>query len=167
MQAGRRSCLQLFPSPTYSRLNISIFRAHTAARKGGPVGINYLAVIVAALSGFAVGAVWYGPLFGKQWMLVSGVQNDQPRMNVPGMYGLTFVLSLVAAVVLALVIHGLHATGVVGGARTGFLLWLGFILTVRVTEALFNRTHMRLVMIDTGYRLVWIVVMGIILAVWH
>jgi hypothetical protein len=131
------------------------------------VGINYLAVIVAALSGFAVGAVWYGPLFGKQWMLVSGVRNDQPRMNVPGVYGLTFLLSLVAAVILALVIHEMHATGILGGARTGFMLWLGFILTVRVTEALFNRTDMRLVMLDVGYRLVWTVVMGIILAVWH
>ena len=131
------------------------------------MGINYLAVIVAALSGFTVGAIWYGPLFGKQWMLVSGVQNNQPRMNVPGMYGLTFVLSLVAAVVLELVIHKMHARGVIAGVRIGFMLWLGFMLTVRVTEALFNRTDMRLVMIDTGYRLVWTVVMGIILAVWH
>ena len=35
--------------------------------------INYWAVVVAALSGFAVGALWYGPLFGRQWMAASGV----------------------------------------------------------------------------------------------
>jgi hypothetical protein len=131
------------------------------------MGINYVAVLVAALSGFAVGAVWYGPLFGRQWLTVSGVQGDPEHIAIPGVYGVTLVMSLLAAIVLALVIHQLHTTGILGGARIGFLLWLGFILTVRVTEALFNRTNMRLVMIDTGYRLVWAVLMGIILAVWH
>jgi len=132
------------------------------------MGINYLAVIVAALSGFAVGAIWYGPLFGKQWILVAGpVTEEPPRVNAPGVYALTFVLSLLAAVVLAIVVHLVHASGVIAGARIGFLLWLGFILTVRVTEALFNGTNMRLVMIDAGYRLIWVVVMGVILSVWQ
>ena len=132
------------------------------------MGINYVAVLVAALSGFAVGAIWYGPLFGRQWSVVSGSHDAQrANVNVPGVYALTFILSLIAAMVLALIIHQVHATGVIAGVRISFLLWLGFILTVRVTEALFNGTDMRLVMIDAGYRLVWTVVMGVILAVWH
>jgi hypothetical protein len=134
--------------------------------EGGPMGINYLAVMVAALSGFVVGAIWYGPLFGRQWTTVSGVEGA-PRLAFSGVYALTLVMSLMAAVVLALVIHEVHATGILGGTRVAFMLWLGFIVTVRFTEAMFNRTSMRLVMIDTGYRLVWVVVMGIILAVWH
>jgi hypothetical protein len=132
------------------------------------LGINYVAVLVAALSGFAVGAIWYGPLFGKHWMLVAGPQNEEnPRFNVPGIYALTFLLSLLAAVIMALVMHQVHASGALAGARIGALLWLGFILTVRVTEAMFNGTNMRLVMIDAGYRLIWTVVMGVILGVWR
>jgi len=132
------------------------------------VGINYVSVLVAALSGFAVGAIWYGPLFGRQWSTVTGTPDAQKAsVNVPAVYLLTFVLSLIAAMILALVIHQVHATGAIAGARIAFLLWLGFILTVRVTEALFNGTDMRLVMIDTGYRLVWAVVMGVILAAWR
>jgi hypothetical protein len=132
------------------------------------MGINYVAVLVAALSGFAVGAIWYGPLFGRQWMMAAGPPPEEtPRFNIPGVYALTFVLSLLAALVLALVINQVHADGVLDGARISFLLWLGFILPVRVTEALFNGTNMRLVMIDSGYRLVWAVVMGVILAAWH
>lgn len=130
--------------------------------------INYVAVLVAALSGFAVGAIWYGPLFGKHWMSAAGpVTEEQPRVNIPGIYGLTFLLSLLAAVILALIIDQANASGVIAGARIGFLLWLGFILTVRVTEALFNGTNMRLAMIDSGYRLIWAVVMGVIIAAWR
>ncbi len=132
------------------------------------MGINYVAVLVAALSGFAVGAIWYGPLFGRQWSMASGTHNPETaNVNVPAVYLLTFVLSLIAAMILALIIHQVHATDALAGARISFLLWLGFILTVRVSEALFNGTDMRLVMIDSGYRLVWAVVMGVILAEWH
>jgi hypothetical protein len=46
-------------------------------------------------------------------------------------------------------------------------MWLGFVVTVLITDALFNRGSMKLVGIDSGYRLVWAAVMGIILAVWH
>jgi hypothetical protein len=130
--------------------------------------INYLAVMAAALSGFVVGALWYGPVLGRQWMASAGVTAEDVRdTNFPRIYGVTFLMSLVAAYVLAHVVDRFEATTLAGGAQAGFWLWLGFIFTVRVTEALFNRTSMRLVAIDTGYRLVWLVVMGIILAVWR
>ena len=130
--------------------------------------INYLAVVVAALSGFAVGAVWYGPLLGKQWMAVTGIKAaDIADSNFPRIYGVTLLMSVVAAVVLEQLVKRFDANTVREGATLGALLWLGFIVTVRVTEAMFNRTSMRLVLIDSGHRLIWAVVMGIILAVWH
>ncbi len=130
--------------------------------------INYWAVVVAALSGFAVGALWYGPLFGRQWMAASGVtEADVKNTNFPRIYGVAFVMSLLSAFVLAHVVAQFNATTVKAGAQAGFWMWLGFIVTVQVTDALFNRTSKRLVSIDAGYRLVWLVVMGVILAVWR
>jgi hypothetical protein len=130
--------------------------------------INYWAVIVAALSGFAVGALWYGPLFGRQWMAASGVTEADVRdTNFRKIYGITFLMSLVSAYVLAHIVAQYNATTVKDGALAGVWLWLGFIITVQITDALFNRGSMRLVSIDAGYRLVWLVVMGVILAVWR
>ena len=130
--------------------------------------INILAVLVAALSGFAIGAVWYGPLLGRHWMAVSGVKaSDIEKTNFTRIYGITLLMSAVAAVVLALLMQMCNATTLLEGATLGALLWVGFIVTVRVTEAMFNRTSMSLVLIDSGYRLIWAVVMGMILAVWH
>jgi Protein of unknown function (DUF1761) len=130
--------------------------------------INYWAVVVAALSGFAVGALWYGPLLGKQWMAESGLtEGDVKNTNFPKIYGITFLMSIVSAYVLAHVVAQFDATTAQAGAQAGFWMWLGFIVTVHLTDALFNRSSMRLVGIDSGYRLVWLVVMGIILAVWR
>lgn len=130
--------------------------------------INYLAVVVAALSGFALGALWYGPLFGKKWMAASGVtEADIKNTNFPKIYGITFLMSAISAFVLAHVVAQFHASTVRGGVEAGFWMWLGFVVTVQVTDALFNRGNMKLVTIDAGYRLVWAVVMGIILAVWR
>jgi hypothetical protein len=130
--------------------------------------INIWAVIVAALSGFAIGGLWYGPLLGKQWMAASGVtEADVKQTNFPKVYGVTFLMSFISAYVLAHVVTQFDATTVKGGTEAGFWTWLGFVVTVRVTDALFNRGSMRLVTIDSGYRLIWLVAMGIILAVWR
>lgn len=64
----------------------------------GAVSPSLIAVLAAALLGFAIGGVWYGPLFGRVWMHASGMTEEQARGgNALRIYGLTFVLNLVAA----------------------------------------------------------------------
>ena len=129
--------------------------------------INLLAVAVAALSGFVLGALWYGPLFGKQWMAASGVtETDIKHTNFPRLYLITLLLSFVSAYVLAHVVARFGAHSLAGGAEAGFWMWLGFIVTVQLTDALFNRGRLRVMVLDAGYRLVWAVMMGVIIGVW-
>jgi Protein of unknown function (DUF1761) len=132
------------------------------------VRFNFVAVAVAAVSGFAVGALWYGPLFGKQWRAASGVTPDDVEdTNFLRVYTTTFLMSLVSAFVLDRILQQFHGTTLAAGIRWGFWIWLGFILTVQVADGMFNRANMQLIAIDSGYRLVWVVVMGGILAVWR
>ena len=39
--------------------------------------LNWLAVLVAAASGFVIGGLWYGPLFQKPWMRLSGMTKER------------------------------------------------------------------------------------------
>ena len=54
---------------------------------------NLLAILAAAATGFLIGGLWYGPLFGKAWMAEHGFTEAQLRGgNMLKIYGLTFAL---------------------------------------------------------------------------
>ena len=61
--------------------------------------INYLSVVVAALSSFVVGMLWYGPvLFGKAWMAENGFSDEDVQGgNMLRTYGTAFILGLIIA----------------------------------------------------------------------
>ncbi len=66
--------------------------------------INWLAVLVAGLSAFVVGGIWYSrPLFGNAWMVDSNLTEDQIKQGNKGrIFGFTAVFSLLMAVNLAM-----------------------------------------------------------------
>ena len=128
--------------------------------------IHWLAILVAAVAGFAVGGVWYGPLLGKAWMAERGVTPESAKdgFNMPLVFGTTFVLNLVAAFVLDHVFgtYGHPAMGLAVMIAGGFAL--GFIATSKGVNYLFSRMSIKLFLIDAGYWLVIYCVMGAILA---
>jgi len=46
--------------------------------------INWLAVVAAAASTFVIGGLWYGPVFGKTWMRLTGIAKGTPGQNSMG-----------------------------------------------------------------------------------
>jgi Protein of unknown function (DUF1761) len=136
--------------------------------------LNWLAILVAAISTMVVGFLWYSPpLFAKAWMREMGYDpNDKARMEEmkksAGLaYGGSFVASLLSAFTLALILHAIRIEGPHTGLMLGFHVWLGFVATVQFTGALFAKQSMRLFAINTGYQLVCYLVMGAILTVWQ
>ena len=136
--------------------------------------LNFLAVLVAAISTMLVGFLWYSPaLFAKPWMKEMGADpNDQAKADelkksAGPAYAGSLVASLLSAFVLALFLHWTRAEGAQVGAMTGFHVWLGFVATVQFTGALFAKQSMKLFTINTGYQLVCYLVMGTILGAWR
>ena len=57
--------------------------------------MNWLAVVGAALAGFVIGGLWYGPLLGKVWQRESGLSDEALKNgSMVQIFGLTFVLNL-------------------------------------------------------------------------
>ena len=67
------------------------------------MSINHVAVIVAALSDFLVGALWYSPLlFAKPWMKANRLTaEDLKKGNAALTYTVVFILALVISYNLA------------------------------------------------------------------
>lgn len=70
-------------------------------------GLNWLAILVATLVGFALGGIWYGPIFGDAWLAALGKTADQIQPSATP-FVISFFTSLVTAVVLAMFISALN-----------------------------------------------------------
>lgn len=123
---------------------------------------NWLAVVLAALGGFVVGGLWYGPLFGKAWMAERGFTEEELKSAPMGrIYGTAFVLSVISAIFLAhLLTH--FATGWREVMMISSGVALGFIIPAIGTNYLFSRASMKLFLIDAGYWLVFYLSMGLV-----
>jgi len=136
-------------------------------------GINIWAVLVSAVATMVIGFLWYSPmLFANPWMRLMGydpsdkAKLEEMRKGAGKLYALSFVASVVSAIVLAKMIAVARVVTIPYGMKAGFAVWLGFVTTVQLTGALFSRQPNKLYLINTGYQLVCYLVMGGILAVW-
>ena len=138
------------------------------------IPINYLAVLAAAVANMALGALWFGPIFGKAWVKASGMSDEKVAQakskSMAGNYALMFIGSLVMAYVLAhALVFGntyLGTAGISAGLTVGFWNWLGFVAPVTIGVVLWDGKPWKFWAITYLYNLVGLLIMGAILAVW-
>jgi hypothetical protein len=134
-------------------------------------GLNYLAILVAAVGGWIVGAIYYSVLCNP-WIRAQGrgVEEFRAEQKAKGRFWLPFVLSFIADLVMAWVLAGLighiGAVGARAGMFTGFNVWLGFIITTIVTNYAFSGRRFSLTAIDSLHWLLVLIVMGAIIGTW-
>jgi hypothetical protein len=129
------------------------------------MAVNYLAVLVAAIAGWCVGAVWYGVL-GKPWMAALGLTREQlrPGGSMPlGPFITSFVAELVMAYLFAGVLFHLGGPYVLRGIIAAALLWVGFVATTITVNNAFQKRPIALTLIDAGHWLAVLIVQGIVL----
>ena len=131
--------------------------------------VNYLAILVATIVGYVIGALWYSPLlFGNMWIKLMGyTKKDMEKAKKQGMakqWISMFVAMLIMVYILSqFVVPG---TGWMFGAKIGVLIWLGFLATTQLGIVLWEKKPFALYAINTLHYLVALVVMGAILGVW-
>ena len=129
--------------------------------------INWLAAVVAGLSAFVAGAIWYAPaVFGNAWMTENQLTSEQIRAGNKGkIFGFTFLFSFVMAFNLALFIHGPRAD-LSYGTAVGFHAGL-FAFCAIAIHSLFELKSWKLILINGGYALVSLTLMGAIIGAWR
>ncbi len=127
--------------------------------------INWLSVLVAALSSFVIGGLWYGPLCGKPWMSASGMTREKGKQgNPPLIFGGAFVLNLLIAAGIAVLLGANHSALL--GLHTGLFSALFFTATSLGVIYLFEMRSLKLWLVNAGYQVVAFAVMGTIIGAW-
>ena len=129
-------------------------------------GLNYLAILVAAIAAFVFGAVYYGTL-GKPWMKAARIEPGDARMS-PVLFITSFVAELIMAWVLAGVIGhlGTGQATLMNGIISGAFVWLGFMATTIAVNQRYQGFGWDLTIRDAGHWLGVAIIMGAIIGWW-
>lgn len=129
--------------------------------------VNWIGIVVAALAGFLVGGIWYGPIMGKKWMGAVGLTEEQIKEgNMALIYGGAFAFSLLASWTLAHTFATFDFWGdpvsFQGKILTAVGVAFGFIIPAIGTNYLFSQKSKTLFFIDAGYWLLFYAAMGVV-----
>ncbi len=124
-------------------------------------GINYLAVVIAAVIGFVASAVWY-KAFGTAWMMAQGRAPGDTTPK-PGPFVVAGVAQLLMAFMLAGVLGHLGDINVENGIIGAAFIWLGFVATTIAVNDSFQGAKVTLTLIDAAHWLVVLALMGAVL----
>lgn len=125
-------------------------------------------ILLAGLAGFAIGALWYGPLFGKKWMRLSGITKEQVEKakksgRMPFLFLSALFLAILMAWVLSIFIEGMALQAALGAAA---LLWLGLVVPATLGALLWEGRPLALFAITGSNALVQALAMAAILSLW-
>jgi len=132
-------------------------------------GINYVAVLVAGITGFLIGGVWYRVL-ADPWKAAHGLTSEQIRAHHgKGAPPWPLIIALAANLTMAWVLAGLMShLGTVdlrSGVISAAFVWVGFVFTSLVVNHVFAMRRPLLIWIDGGHWLLVLVVMGAIIGI--
>lgn len=135
------------------------------------IEVSYLAVLMAAVAAYAVGALWHSPAgFGKYWMRLMGLtSDDMKRMPLTATQAmiLGFFVTLLTAFVLAYFMSLLGVTDAYAALTLGFWVWLGFLAPTLANGWLWEGKSVNLFFFNAAYALVSIEVMALVLGLWR
>lgn len=133
-----------------------------------PIHVNYLAVLVVSLLGFALGALWYGPLFGKAWMQLQGKTEEELKkdFNPAKTYTIAFIATFVMVFILAYFISLTGATTIIEGIRVALTAWFGFTLFSAILVNMFEGKSFKLLFINAFYHLALLLIAAVIIILW-
>lgn len=157
--------------------------------------MNFMAILVAAVTTLVVGLFWYSDMaFGKVWRQETGISKDDERKgNMLKTFGITLICSLLLSFFMqVLVIHQFGALGMVGGDATkalpsyaafmadyggafrtfrhgalhGFMSGIFLVLPLNIINGLFEYKSWKYIAIRAGYWIVTLTIMGAIVCGW-
>ena len=127
--------------------------------------LNWIAVVVAAVSAFMLGGIWYGPLFKRAWCREAGVDPAARPAHPARVFAIALLASLLAVLAFAYLLG--PAPGLHRALHQGFVAGLGIAAMSFAINYAFAGRSFRLWLIDGGYHTLQFTLYGLILGLWQ
>lgn len=132
--------------------------------------MNYVAVAVASLVFFVIGALWFSVLFGKIWakeVQRHGVVIKQPSSgDMLIKLLLTIIANTIACFAIAKLVIMTGSTTFFSGLVLGIIAAVGFSATTLASVSVWENRSLKLFLLDIGYPACGIIAAAIILSLW-
>lgn len=138
------------------------------------ISVNYWAILVSAVVAMVLGAIWYGPLFGKKWLEIIGAdtedlaRREKMQKRARPLYLIQFLLVLFQMYVLAHYIAGWEDAS---GVENALWLWAAFVMPTVAAASMWNNDSAKVswarFLIQAGYQLAIFVIAGFIIGMWQ
>ena len=131
------------------------------------VSVNWLAILVAAVVNMVLGALWYAPfLFGKAWMEEMGDKVKEMKPSPARLLGM-FIIALGIGYIMTHFVAYAGAADFAMGMETGIWAALGFTVLTAASATFAADGSWKLWLINNGYWVVSLALMGGVLASMH
>jgi hypothetical protein len=132
--------------------------------------LNWLAVIVAGLAYFALGALWYASaVFGKAWQRSMGWEVQADEQPGPALYIVPLITCLIAAIAVGMLAEATGSDTFGEGIVLGLVTGVGIAGAVLLVTGIFDPKKpepMTWFGITAGYHLVGLLIASVIVSVW-
>ncbi len=127
-----------------------------------PETIPWIAIAVSVIANMIIGMIWFGPLFGKKWMELVGLTEEDVKNGSMAPMIVSFVGACLTAFIYSVLSYKMGADSLRGFIETSFWIWLGFMAISSFTNASFAGRTKSLWAIESFYWLISWLVMAII-----
>lgn len=139
------------------------------------VPVDYIGVISAAIASTILGFVWYGPLFGKQWVALSDMTVEKINATKASDMGKSYMIAFLGSIAMAYVLANIfvfvtayfQSGNIVTGFMVGMWTWFGFVMPVTLGTVLWENKSWKLWILNNAYYLITLIIMGAIIALWR
>ena len=127
--------------------------------------VNWLSLILASLAYFLLGAIWYGGIFSKSWVKLSGINPDDPSMKkgVALTMAISFLLMAVSCAGLTIFRQITPVNNYAEAFHLAVLIAVCFTTPGISIGYLYNRKPLQLYFIDCCYHILGLIIASMIM----
>jgi len=129
------------------------------------VGDNWIAIAVAAVATYAIGALIYGLLLSKLWLQLTGYTKEQLKPHMWKM-PIAFFLPILTAIGLAMILKAAEVDNLTAGLIVTAQVALFIVLPVRMYSFVYSPEKIGLLVLDAIHLILGTMVAGAILSAW-